>query len=176
MRKIAAVVSHVSLSSSNGRVNRSISSKWTAPIEVSPGSRQLFRFRKIRFRQEVTLGTMMIRSSRRRHGRDRGGGTLSRPLIYPARWVHQKGSIRWGSPIPSHLSVRSRRYALIIAWLRVLTMTTSATGGVTWHRKNGGPGPFNTDSRRQSLEEAKWDGALSVGDKIAARQKVAVAK
>lgn len=86
--------------SSNGRVNRSISSKWTAADRVSPGPRQLFRFRKIRFRREVTPGTMMIRSSRRRHGRDRGGPVHFRGLWYipPGGFIKKD---RFGEDHPS---------------------------------------------------------------------------
>lgn len=114
VRKIAGIISHISLSisSSNRRVNRSISSKWTAPIERSLVSGNYFDFVKYDFDKKSRSGGasphVMIRSLRRRHGRNRGGGTLSRPLIYPARWVHQKGSIRWGSPIVPSARVGTR--------------------------------------------------------------------
>jgi len=141
-----------------------------------PRSRQLFRFIvKYDFDRKFTLGAswrVMIRSSRRRHGRNRGGGTLSRPLKHPARWVHQKGSIRW-SPIPRFVRVGTRwslrdcgywqwQQAPREAWLG--TARTEDSDLLTRTR---------ADSRSKKRSET---GTLSVGDKIVAwRQKLRLA-
>lgn len=175
IKEIVDIVSLISLSLlRNRRVNWTISSEWTVLIECSHIPDNYFNSIKYDFDKKS-------RSARSgawwfdHHDTVTDGITAA--VHFRSLWYIPPGGFikkdRFGEDRRS--PIRSRRYALIIAWLRVLTMTTSTTGGVTWHRENGGPGPFNTDSCRQSLEEAEWDGIFSVGDKIVARRpKIAV--